>query len=330
MNKTIDFDRAFPPTPESIGRAMEQGFQRGRRAESRRRHFRLACVAAALVLALAAVLSGLPGSRQPADVLSQPELSLNTMPFTPTAQIPELQHAVYSDSAGAPLFHRNAACGGAEAAVTLPLESAIEQDLLPCPHCFRTGDLPGAALERLQARWRVYATPMGTYYHADPACSGMADAVALCLLDALALGKQWCPACNPRTFLLSEVPLEGPLSKSSSVYISEENLYYHMTDHCDGAWNKTRCTLEAAVEAGKTACPACMGLCAASAFPAASADTLFFATPNGSYYHSDPNCSGMQDARAITARQAQAAGKIPCPTCLYTGENLMLEMDAGH
>lgn len=323
MSKTIDFDRAFPPTPESMRQAMEQGFQRGRRAESRRRRFRATCIAAALVLALAAALSCFPGSRQATDVLSQPELSLNTLPFTLTANTPELQHTVYPDSTGAPLFHRNAACGGAEAAITLALEGAIEQDLLPCPHCFRTGDLPDAALEQLQTRWRVYATPEGMYYHAEPACSGMTGAISLCLLDALALGKQWCPSCNPRTFLPSEAPLENPLSKSSSVYVSDENLYYHMTDRCDGAWDKTRCTLEQALEAGKTACPACLGLCAEFASLAASstaADALFFATPNGSYYHRDPSCSGMQDARAITASQAQSSDKIPCHACLTPGK----------
>ena len=41
-----------------------------------------------------------------------------------------------------------------------------------------------------------------------------------------------------------------------------------------------------------------------------------YAAEGGRYYHAVPDCSGMQGARALSAQEAEAAGKRPCPICI--------------
>jgi hypothetical protein len=36
---------------------------------------------------------------------------------------------------------------------------------------------------------------------------------------------------------------------------------------------------------------------------------------NGKKYHRTPDCSGMDDATAVTVEQAEAAGYTPCKRC---------------
>ena len=44
--------------------------------------------------------------------------------------------------------------------------------------------------------------------------------------------------------------------------------------------------------------------------------TLVYTQPNSNYYHSDPNCSGMEGAVAWTEASAISVGKQPCPVCI--------------
>lgn len=48
--------------------------------------------------------------------------------------------------------------------------------------------------------------------------------------------------------------------------------------------------------------------------PATEAEV--YTTDGGRYYHADPECSGMQGARALSAEEAEALGKTPCPVCI--------------
>ena len=49
--------------------------------------------------------------------------------------------------------------------------------------------------------------------------------------------------------------------------------------------------------------------------PAAEIE-LVYTQPQGNYYHSDPNCSGMVGAVAWTLESALSVGKAPCPVCV--------------
>ena len=45
-------------------------------------------------------------------------------------------------------------------------------------------------------------------------------------------------------------------------------------------------------------------------------EVMVYMTQNGSYYHLDEYCSGMQNAFAIPLGDAQCSGKEPCPVCV--------------
>ena len=54
-------------------------------------------------------------------------------------------------------------------------------------------------------------------------------------------------------------------------------------------------------------------------------EVMVYMTENGSYYHLDEYCSGMQNAFAIPLGDAQRSGKEPCPVCVgesYDSESM--------
>ena len=54
-------------------------------------------------------------------------------------------------------------------------------------------------------------------------------------------------------------------------------------------------------------------------------EVMVYMTQNGSYYHLDEYCSGMQNAFAIPLGDAQRSGKEPCPVCVgesYDSESM--------
>ena len=63
---SIDFDRAFPQTPDCVGEAIRLGFLRGKRTAARRRRMAgMLSVAAALVILLGAALFSMSRMNQP-------------------------------------------------------------------------------------------------------------------------------------------------------------------------------------------------------------------------------------------------------------------------
>ena len=45
-------------------------------------------------------------------------------------------------------------------------------------------------------------------------------------------------------------------------------------------------------------------------------ELMVYMTKNGSYYHLDEHCSGMQNAFAVSLSEAERSGKEPCPVCV--------------
>ncbi len=162
----------------------------------------------------------------------------------------------------------------------------------------------------------VYATESGLFYHADPECSGMTGAREYTLTAARAADKSPCPICmggdadilsERALVLLVPARLGGGeryhgnaacpyflLEKSSASYESDG------TDFSLSDW----CVSEAdAEEMGAAPCEYCT-------------EANVFATPNGQWYHTDPECSGMMNASAYTVMQAESEGKTACPVCI--------------
>ena len=94
----------------------------------------------------------------------------------------------------------------------------------------------------------------------------------------------------------------------NTVIMTATGLYYHNNSECanieEGA-SISNVTRDVAEQRGKTACPIC--------YPN---QETFYATPRGSYYHVDPNCSDMDGAVQITKDAAVQQGKTPCPVCI--------------
>ena len=189
MNR-IDFDRAFPQTPDCVGEAIRIGFLRGARLSARRRRVAgMLSVAAALVILLGAALISMGRIHQPKpDVLplSQPKLSPTPVPSatvtpqptdTPAPMIDEV--TVYCTEGGK-YYHSEPNCSGMEGASGMTIEKAEAMGKTACPVCIESV---------------VYCTQGGTYYHSASDCSGMHGASAMTREKAVAMGKNPCPIC---------------------------------------------------------------------------------------------------------------------------------------
>ena len=87
-----------------------------------------------------------------------------------------------------------------------------------------------------------YATAQGRYYHSDAHCSGMQNASALTVEDAMLSGKLPCPLCVAGTY-----------------YATRQGKYYHLDEHCQGMQNATAHAASEASADGKLPCPLCVG-----------------------------------------------------------------------
>lgn len=99
------------------------------------------------------------------------------------------------------------------------------------------------------------------------------------------------------------------LTDTTQVYSPQTGLYYHSDPNCsnieDGT-NLSVMTAAAARNRNQTACPLCIGTVD---------DTVYYATSDGKWYHTDQFCQGMKNAVTYTKAEAEAEGKTACPVC---------------
>ncbi len=105
------------------------------------------------------------------------------------------------------------------------------------------------------------------------------------------------------------------------VWSKEGGKWYHTDQTCQGMTGANRISLSAAQNRSQTACPVCMpttteGGASATATPIPSGS--YYATPVGTWYHSDPNCQGMTGAQVVTLDTALSRNQKPCPKCIGT------------
>lgn len=166
-----------------------------------------------------------------------------------------------------------------------------------------------------------------SYYHARKSCGGMGDAQREELSRARAEGRTACPACitSPATQPPEEqFSRESELPKASeapAVMIEERTAQY--TPIPDGAeapgdWNATA-TLAPAEAVGAAAIVGAMDM--------SESGLGVWMTPNGLYYHLDPECSGMKNAELVALEIAEAEGRPACPVCV-DGELVQLDIQA--
>ena len=127
--RTLNFDAAFPDTPDSVHDAMRDAGARIRRRESALRRRRQAALAAAAVLVVALGVATAVRQLQPArqDEVAAPKVVAEYENSTLTEVFSSKEDACY---------HRDPDCAEIVGdAVGLPLITARAFDKLPCPKC---------------------------------------------------------------------------------------------------------------------------------------------------------------------------------------------------
>lgn len=296
MNR-IDFDRAFPQTPDCVGEAIRLGFLRGARLSARRRRVgAMLSVAAALVILLGAALFSMGRMNQPkpdllplsqtnvtptpvpsATVTTEPTATVTPEPTDTPAPVNE-EASVYCTEGGK-YYHSQPDCSGMQGASGMSIEKAEAMGKTACPACI------GSV---------VYCTQSGYYYHNEADCSGMQGASLMTREKAATLGKKACPICV-----------------ESWVFCTEGGVCFHKESDCSGMQNANLMSIAEARSLGKSPCTDCF-------LPAALASTVYTSyNAPGSYYHSVPDCGGQSFDRALTMEQALAEGYGACPDCAW-------------
>ena len=296
MNR-IDFDRAFPQTPDCVGEAIRLGFLRGARLSARRRRVgAMLSVAAALVILLGAALFSMGRMNQPKpDLLPLSQTNVTPTPAPsatvtaePTATVtpePTDTPAPVNDEAsvycteGGKYYHSAPDCSGMEGATHMTIEKAEAMGKTACPACI------GSV---------VYCTQSGYYYHNEADCSGMQGASLMTREKAATLGKKACPICV-----------------ESWVFCTEGGVCFHKESDCSGMQNANLMSIAEARSLGKSPCTDCF-------LPAALASIVYasYDAP-GSDYHSVPDCGGQSLDRALTMEQALVEGYGACSDCAW-------------
>lgn len=296
MNR-IDFDRAFPQTPDCVGEAIRLGFLRGARLSARRRRVgAMLSVAAALVILLGAALFSMGRMNQPKPdllPLSQTNVTPTPVPSAtvtaePTATItpeptatpaPMIEEAFVYCTEGGKYYHSQPDCSGMEGATQMSIAKAEAMGKTACPACI------GSV---------VYCTQSGYYYHNEADCSGMQGASLMTREKAAVMGKNPCPICV-----------------ESWVFCTEGGVCFHKESDCSGMQNANLMSIAEARSLGKSPCTDCF-------LPAALASTVYTSyNAPGSYYHSVPDCGRQSFDRALTMEQALAEGYDACPDCTW-------------
>ena len=233
-------------------------------------------VAAALVIvvAVAALAAGGLGIGTPKEdlVFDQQVTSAPKSLHQPSTDM--LDAIVYYTEQGN-YFHTVPDCSGIQGTAAHSLRDAYAAGKGVCPVCGDNG---------ISSPYTVYSHRNGTYYHAQPDCSGMKNAPETTIAQATADGKKPCPVCMDAAVFSTPTPIpvhstsEPTLPAASTLAPLSENI--QRQDH----W------LDGMLQV--------------------------HTTEDGTYYHAVPDCSGMQGDSILLSKDGDAEGKQPCPACI--------------
>ena len=249
--------------------------------------------------------------------------------LVPTEEVDDL-NAVFTVD-GTPYYHQNTDCIAIGADVQtnrVSRNSAIEKDLLACPYCMG-GQYSDGAWDLVfvdettedRSNMKVYCSPYNAFFHTDANCSDIGgSAHEVSLKDALLMAKTACETCCS--------------SAGREVFCTKDGTYYHVNDECSGMRNASHVTYAEARVTGKKRCPKCIGgkdeTEEAAAESEGSANSFgtgatyyVYATPNGSYYHIQQNCSGMKNAQQVALSDMLKSGRPACPVCCPDAETVV-------
>lgn len=116
------------------------------------------------------------------------------------------------------------------------------------------------------------------------------------------------PSATPLGGAIGGAPsvTQGADTELTNVYSPQTGLYYHKIDTCsniDVGAQVTLVTVEAAKNRNQSPCPLCCG------------GTVYYATADGKWYHTDRSCQSMTGAVEYSKEAAEKEGKTACPVC---------------
>ena len=154
-----------------------------------------------------------------------------------------------------------------------------------------------------------YYTPNGIYYHINANCSGMRNASAHSLSEAVGAGKVHCPVCIGDDMNLYWQPV--PESAEDIVYIGVGNDYYHANPECFGMTSPLAMEM-GSVGVGRAACPVCL-----SSISFVADSPIRYTADGDPHYHSEVSCPSLKgEVTELTEIEAQSEGKIRCMDCV--------------
>lgn len=304
--KQLDFDRAFPQTPDCIHAAIEMGFRKGqKKMKMQNKIIMFGSIAAALAIMFAAALAtgGLSTAPQP-DVLAQP----------PVTDVPKVQEEpmVWCTEKGN-YYHFDEHCSGMEGAIYGTLSYALALDKGPCPVCI-TNNEEGLAIDDENITvYAAYGKPL--YYHKADICNGQQNNRSLTLANAEKEQLIPCPDCYA-----TNISEENAEAAELVFYCTPSGKYYHLEPDCSGMRNaEARTPEQVFINSGYTACPSCIDTDEEKALlmlpvPQDDADEVFIA-PSNNYYHRDHGCFYMSMVIKVDLKTAKDMGHTPCPMC---------------
>ncbi len=237
-------------------------------------------------------------------------------------------NAVYTVE-GVPYYHQSETCGSIprNSEVTrISRTAAIDQNLMACPYCMAGQYSDGQwdmtfvnAGTEDQSGVKVYWGPYNAHFHVDESCEDLGGkGYFVTLKDALLMSKTACDTCCPKA--------------NTQVYCTIDGTYYHKKQTCSGMKNAVSVQMAEARVTGKTRCPKCFGKGdeALAVTPEEAAFVYYvYATPNGTYYHIQPNCSGMMNAQQYSLAEMIAGGRPACPVCCPDAETTVYAEKGG-
>ena len=224
-------------------------------------------------------------------------------------------------------YHTDPNCSGMENASLLTKDAVVQAGKAACPVCVTkqinsmssTGLKYADGSTQDRSGMTVYATSGGTYFHVNPTCSGMRDAMSGSLLKAMLAGKKACPTCCS--------------AADDLVWCTKGGTYYHSVSNCSGMEGANQVMLAEALCIGKDRCPKCYSGTAGTSIntPAVTEPTgvLVYATKNGTYYHTKSDCSGMTGASRYTLLSMIQTNRPPCPVCASSANTLVFASSGG-
>ena len=209
-------------------------------------------------------------------------------------------------------FHVEPECSGMENAEMHTVREALDSDRTACPVCtegWGYAIIEQTAFEEVEVD--LYTAAPVVYVTTENESTQIAVSIAQ-------EESEWD---------VNEIFPGLDLKIDDTVYGGGFDFYFHLDPNCSHLQKDTPMTVYDAIMAGLGVCPFCspdnyeeiMAAPTPETEAASGDEALFYYTSGGTYYHIDPNCSGMRNAEAHTLKSAVSWDKIHCPVCI--GDN---------